>query len=278
VIALGYQEDDLAASMDLSRVFRNAVDRNSPIPYYVQVKQALHEYIENGDQQPGDQLPGEPELCRLFDVSRTVIRQALKEMEYEGLILREKGRGTFVAEPKINESLFQELTGFYQDMVERGHIPVTEVLRQETIPASQKVAARLHIEPGAPVIVIDRLRFVQGEPIVLVTTYLPYALCPVVLGADLSAQSLYALLEKQCGLVISNGHRTLEAVPANEYEAGLLEIEKGSPLMMLDSVSYLEDGTPIEYYHALHRGDRARFEVELVRLREPKRELRNNGG
>jgi len=258
----------LAASEDLSRLFRNGVDRGSPIPYYVQVKQALQEYIENSDQQPGDQLPGEPELCRMFDVSRTVIRQALKEMEYEGLIVREKGRGTFVAEAKINESLFQELTGFYQDMIERGHNPVTEVLRQEVIPASPKVAARLRIDPNTPVIVIDRLRSVQEESIVLVTTYLPYALCPEVLQADLSTQSLYALLEEQCDLVISNGHRTLEAVPANEYEASLLEIEKGSPLMMLDSVSYLDDGTPIEYYHALHRGDRARFEVELVRLRE----------
>ena len=117
-------------------------------------------------------------------------------------------------------------------------------------------------------IVVDRLRFVQDEPIVLVTTYLPYALCPGILHADLSTQSLYALLEEQCGLIIADGHRTLEAVPANEYEAHLLQIETGSPLMKLDSVSYLDDGTPIEYYHALHRGDRARFEVELVRIRE----------
>jgi GntR family transcriptional regulator len=130
------------------------------------------------------------------------------------------------------------------------------------------VAAHLGLEPGTSVIVIERLRFVQGEPIVLVTTYLPYALCPKVLDEDLSRQSLYALLEQEYGLVIARGRRTLEAVPANEYEAPLLQVEKGAPLVLLDSVSYLDDGTPIEYYHALHRGDRSRFEVELIRIRE----------
>jgi GntR family transcriptional regulator len=204
----------------------------------------------------------------MFDVSRTVIRQALKEMEYEGLIIREKGKGTFVAEPKIGERLVQELTGFYQDMAERGHAPVSQILKQEMIPASSKVAAHLNLDPGSSIIVIDRLRFVKNEPFVLVTTYLPYDLCPKLLHADLTNQSLYAFLEEQCGLMIARGRRTLEAVLANEYEAGLLQVEKGFPLMMLNSVSYLDDGTPIEYYHALHRGDRARFDVELVRIRE----------
>jgi GntR family transcriptional regulator len=268
----------VASSTDQLRSLSTAVDRSSPIPYYVQVKEALREHIEHGDWQPGDQLPGEPELCRIFDVSRTVIRQALREMEYEGLIVRAKGKGTFVAEPKIVESLVQKLTGFYQDMVARGHTPVSQVLKQEVTPASPKVAARLNLEPGTPVIEIERLRFVQDEPIVLVTTYLPYALCPKILHEDLSHQSLYALLEKQYGLVIARGHRTLEAVPANEYAARLLQVKKGAPLILLDSVSYLNDGTPIEYYDALHRSDRSRFEVELIRIREQGRAREVLGG
>ncbi|MBI3286974.1 MAG: GntR family transcriptional regulator [Chloroflexi bacterium] len=254
------------------------IDRNSPIPYYVQVKEALRERIERGDWKAGHQLPGELELCRIFEVSRTVIRQALKELTYEGLIAPQKGKGTFVAEPKIAESLVQKLTGFYQDMVDRGHNPVSQVLKQRVYPANLKVAARLAIQPGTPVIEIDRLRFIQDEPIVLVTTYLPYALCPQLLQADLSRQSLYAFLERECGLVIARGHRTIEAVPANEYEARLLQIEKGAPLILLDSVSYLNDGTPIEYYHALHRGDRSQFEVELVRIRAQGRVREALGG
>ena len=78
-------------------------------------------------------------------------------------------------------------------------------------------------------------------------------------------------MEQHLGLVITRGHRTLEAVPANQREAELLQVDMGAPLMLLDSVSYLDDGTPIEYYHALHRGDRSRFEAELVRVYQPAR-------
>lgn len=244
------------------------IDRKSFIPYYIQVMDAIKEQIEQEPARPGDQLPGEPELCRIFDVSRTVIRQALKELEIQGLVVREKGRGTFVAEPKIGESLFQELTGFYHDMAQKGHPPHSRVLKQELVVPGAKVAGLLNLPADTQAIQIDRLRFVQDEPIVLVTTYLPYALCPGLLAVDLANQSLYAFLEQEYGLRIVRGTRTLEAVPANKLEAELLQVKKGSPLILLDSVSYLEDGTPLEYYHALHRGDRSRFEVSLIRLPE----------
>lgn len=249
-------------------MLNTTIDRASYVPFYIQVMDVLKEAIDNGDFKPGDQLPGEPELCRLFDVSRTVIRQALKELEFEGLILRKKGKGTFIAEPKIEESLFQELTGTYQDMTAKGHRLVSEVMKQEVVPAGKKVSAYLQIDPSTPVIQIDRLRFVDDEPIVLVTTYLPNSLCPTLIDVDLRNQSLYSFLESEYDLVLERGHRTLEAVPANEYEAELLQVSKGAPLILLDSVSFLADGTPIEYFHALHRGDRSRFEVELIRYRD----------
>lgn len=246
-----------------------SIDRGSGIPYYVQVRQALQEHLETGTWKPGEQLPSEPELCRLFGVSRPVIRQALNELTQRGLVIRAKGKGTFAAPPKITEALVQKLTGFYQDMVEQGYTPTARVLRQEAILAGRQVAERLQIPVGTPVVVIERLRFVQGEPIQLVTTYIPRDACPALLEVDLTCRSLYAFLEAECGIMIARGRRTVEAVAANEYEAEMLQVKKGAPLILLDSVSYLNDGTPIEYYHALHRGDRTRFEVELVRVREP---------
>ncbi|MCO5198246.1 MAG: GntR family transcriptional regulator [Anaerolineae bacterium] len=246
-------------------IIDTGIDRSSYIPLYIQVRDSLKEYIDGDASSPGDQLPSEPDLCRLFNVSRTVIRQALRGLEGEGLIVKRKGRGTFIAEPKIGESLFQELTGFYQDMSRRGHEPTSQVLKQAIIPASQKVAAFLQIEPETPVIRIDRVRYVNDEPIVFVTTYLPHALCPALVEADLTNRSLYAWLEDTYGLQIERGHRVLEAIVAGEYEARLLEINEGAPLIALESISFLQDGTPLEYYTALHRGDRSRFEVELLR-------------
>lgn len=248
--------------------FQSTLDRNSYLPLYAQVMDAIQSAIENGHGEPGEQLPGEPELCRIFNVSRTVIRQALRELEQEGLVVRLKGKGTFVAEPKIRESLVEELTGFYQDMQAKGHEPVSRVLKQEIVAAPRRVAGMLQAAIGAPVIQIDRVRYVEEEPIVLVTTYLPYELCPALLKADLTHSSLYAFLEQEYGMVIARGRRTFEAVAARREEAELLEVEVGDPLVLIDSVSYLPDGTPIEYYHALHRGDRSRFEVELIRVRE----------
>jgi GntR family transcriptional regulator len=247
------------------------IDRKSYLPFYVQLEQILRAKIEKGELSPGERLPGELELCDAYGVSRAVVRQALKDLTDEGLILRDKGKGTFVAEPKINESLVQELTGFYQDMVDRGFTPVTQVLKQEIVPAGERIASYLGLKPDAPVIEIQRLRFIQDEPIVLVTSFLPFALCPELINADLSRRSLYAFLEKEVGLFIARGHRTIEAVAASEYEARLLQVERGAPLIKLDSVSYLSDNTPMEYYRAFHRGDRSRFEVGLVRTREQRK-------
>lgn len=244
------------------------IDKSSPLPYYVQLKEIIRSHIDNGDWAVGAQIPSEPELCEMYDISRTVVRQALKELTYEGLLVREKGRGTFVSEPKISEGLIQELTGFYEDMLERGMQPISRVLKQQVVPANQKVATSLNLPPGTPVVEIERLRFIQNEPFVLVTTYLPYSLCPTLAETDLRQQSLYRFIEEQYDLFITRGRRTIEAVPAKEYEAQLLQVEKGAPLILLDSVSFLEDGRPVEYYHALHRGDRSRFEVELVRRKD----------
>lgn len=244
------------------------IDFKSHVPYYAQLIILLKEQIDQKVWNPGDQIPGEPELCREYGVSRTVVRQTLGEMEQEGLIVRRKGKGTFVAVPKISEGLAQKLTGFYQDMVARGLKPVTQVLRQEVVPATEKVADYLEITPGALVVVIKRLRFINDQPIQLVTSYLPYALIPALATVDLTNRSLYEFIEQECNLFIARGRRFIEAVSANESEANLLQIERNAALVMLDSVSYLDDGRPIEYYHALHRGDRSRFEIELVRMRQ----------
>ncbi len=242
---------------------------DSHIPYYIQLIDILREKVQSGAWTPGNQIPGEQDLCEMYGVSRTVVRQALRELELDGVITRRKGKGTFISSPKINEGLVQKLTGFYQDMVERGLKPTTTVLHRDVIPASEKVARYLGIAPGDQVVDLLRLRSVNDEPIQLVTSYIPLEICPALATVDLTNQSLYQFMETECGIFIAKGRRTIEAVLANETEAALLGIERGAPLLMLDSISYDEAGRVIEYYHALHRGDRSRFEVELLRVREP---------
>lgn len=242
------------------------IDFNSHTPYYIQLISVIKDIIDAEGLQPGDQLPSEPELCNTYAVSRTVVRQALRELEVEGVVVRHKGKGTFVAEPKINESLVQKLTGFYQDMVERGHTPTTQVLELEIIPASGLLATQLEIREGSEVFALERLRFIDSEPMLLVKAYLPYHLCKGIEKTDLAQLSLYDILEKEYGLSIARGRRTIEAVAATERQAELLSIQAGDPVLLLNSVTYLDSGTPIEFYQAAHRGDRTRFEVELFRI------------
>ncbi len=247
---------------------KNAIDFDNHIPYYIQLMEIIREKVQLKEWNVGDQLPGEQEFCEQYHISRTVVRQALRELEFEGIVMRRKGKGTFVSPPKINEGLVAKLTGFYQDMLERGRKPFTKILHQQLTPASEKIACYLNIQPGEDVIDIERLRFVDDEPNQIVTTYIPYHLCPSLASADLTNRSLYEYLQNECNIFITKGRRFIEAVTANETEAELLGIEHGAPLLMLDSISYSQDGIPVEYFHALHRGDRSRFEVELVRSRE----------
>lgn len=246
------------------------IDFDSYVPYYIQLIEALKEKIKFENLKPGDQLPSEPDMCDLYGVSRTVVRQALRELELQGLVSRQKGKGTFIAQPKIKESLVQKLTGFFQDMVERGHTPQTKVLNFEVIPAPSRISQLLELKPDTEVYCIERLRSVEGDPILIVKTYIPTNLVPGLEKENLETESLYKIFDTEYGLRITHGRRAIEAVAANQYEADLLQIEHGDPLVMLDSVSFLEDGTPIEYFHAVHRGDRSRFEVELVRLESDK--------
>ncbi|WP_375426129.1 GntR family transcriptional regulator [uncultured Friedmanniella sp.] len=250
-----------------------AIDRSSPLPFYHQLKQILLADLRERQLAPGDRLPGDHDLCAAYDVSRTVVRQALAELETEGVIERVKGRGTFVAPEKTPEHLVQSLTGLYEDVAARGSHLRSEVRRLEQVPADEQIAAQLGLPPGAPVVVLERLRLVDDEPWVLATTYLPADLAPGLLTADLADQSLYALLEHRYGVVLTHGRRGVEAAVASDDLASALAIPPGAPVLVLRSTSYgnASDGAPrpVEVFVAYHRGDRSRFEVVLQRHADP---------
>lgn len=253
----------VSAFKQFSRI--TPVRRDSPLPLYEQVKEWFYEAIRKGVLQPGMRLPSERELGHFFGVSRIVVRQAIQELAFEGLVIRKQGVGTFVAPPKVQEGLVQRLTGFFEDMKARGLEVKTKVTCFEEIPVGEPVAGYLRIPVGTPVYRLGRVRFIGGEPILYVVSYLPRELCEGLIKEDLSQDSLYELLERKYGLKIARGYRNIEAVLATAKEADLLGICKGDPLLLLRSITYLEGGRPLEYYEAKHRGDRCSFEVELVR-------------
>ncbi|GAI20998.1 unnamed protein product [marine sediment metagenome] len=249
------------------------IDKISPVPYYYQLEQLLREKIENGRLKPGDALSSEAELCSTFRVSRTVVRQALNKLCQDGVVYKEKGRGTFVAKPKLQEKFIQRTYGFYQEMKEKGLEVESKVLEHESVEPPARIRTLLKLPEGQKVVKTFRLRSVNKELVMFTTTYVRSDLCPGLEKEDLTNRSLYQLLWDKYRLKISYGHRTLGAVAASKYEADMLKVPRRSPLIYLESVSYLEDGTPIEYFEAWHRGDKCKFAIELVPAEEMKKRI-----
>ncbi|GAA4065330.1 GntR family transcriptional regulator [Actinomadura miaoliensis] len=251
----------------LGAMLGGRIDRRSPLPYYAQLKQLLVERLET-EIEPGSRLPGEMTLCEEYGVSRTVVRQALDELEADGRIVRRKGQGTFAAARKTDEALFQSLTGLYEDVQARGEVLRSRVLAFAPIPAPAEVAAALELDEGDPVIHLERLRYVGGEPWVLTRTYLPADIAPGLLEEDFTEQSLYGVLEGRYGVELDHGRRFVEAVPASSAVAEALGLRPRDPVLLLHSTAWDVTGRPVEFFVAYHRGDRSRFQVSLRRHRE----------
>lgn len=250
-------------SIDLDK--SPALDR-TPVapPLYHQLRQWLSTSIVSGELPPGTQLPGDHELSERLGVSRGVVRQALSELRHDGLIERERGRGTFVARPKTTQGLIGSLRGLAEDAVLRGQHVDSTVLRLAETEADEIVAAKLGLEPKAPLVEFERLRTLDGDAWVLVVTYLPADRVPGLVTRDLGGPvSLYRILRDEYGLVPARAVRHVEAAVTDAREAHLLRMRVGAPLLVLRSISYTGDGRPLEYFVARHRGDRSTFEIEL---------------
>lgn len=250
------------------------IDRRSALPYYAQLKRLLVDRLET-EIAAGSRLPGEMALCDEYGVSRTVVRQALDELEAEGRIVRRKGQGTFAAARKTDEALFQSLTGLYEDVQARGEVLRSRVLAFGLIPAPADVAAALEVAEGDDVIHLERLRFVGGEPWAFTSTYLQSDIAPGILDEDFSEQSLYGMLEGRYGVELNHGRRLVEAVPASPAIAEALGLRPRDPVLLLHSTAWDVTGRPVEYFVAYHRGDRSRFQVNLRRHRAGESALPN---
>lgn len=242
-----------------------ALNKNIPIPLYYQLKTILLEYIKEHHTDLESPIPTEVDISEHFGISRPTVRQAINELVVEGYLYRIKAKGTFISKPKIKQDFLLVLDSFNKEMRKKGLNPSTKILNKEVINSDEKVSAALNIPVGSKVIQVSRLRFANDEPIVFVMTYLPYDKCPSIMAKNLESESMYEVLESDCGLLISGATRSLESILAGEFEGRLLGIEKGAPIQYFESIAYLSDGTPIEFSLAKYRGDRNKFTFELKR-------------
>ncbi len=240
--------------------------RSSFKPLYYQLSESLRSMIEDS-MQPDQRLPSENELIAQYNVSRNTVRMALDSLEKQGLIYRLKGKGTFVAGERMRYGLFY-LTSFTEEMRQRGYRPSSRIVSFERTLPKSKVALNLQVPIDQEVFAVERLRMANDESYALTISYVPCHLCPNLESVDLSSGSLYEYLENKLSYRIKYAEQVIKPTIATEYEADLLKIEPGSPLLLVEGITFLFDGVPIEYYKLLYRGDRYEFTIRAMRRPE----------
>jgi GntR family transcriptional regulator len=239
--------------------------RPGRVPAWAEIEASLRQRMDSGELSPGERLPAEREMARRLGVSRMTVRQALAALAADGLVERGVGQGTFVSgmgKVTFDLTRAEGLT----DAVERqGMAAGARLLEARERPAPAAVARGLGLERGADVVRIRRVRIAAGRPLALEDAWLPAARVPGLLGHDLGG-SIVRLLRDQYGLRAAAAIESLEPVAAGAFEARVLGIALGSPLMLVERVLQTGGGEPFAYARDRHRGDRSRFLARTGRL------------
>jgi len=231
-------------------------------PHYVRIRADLMKAIETGGLQPGDRAPSERELTQRYSVSRMTARHALSTLEAEGYLSRVPGSGTFVSQPKFEQKL-NAVTSFTEEVQLHGMVPDTRLLATAIIEADHRIAEKMHLLPGTPVVQFQRLRMANGTPMALEAANLPLGRFPGIEQVNLEAVSLYSVLKEKYQFKPAHATQSIEVMVAGTFEAGLLNVRAGAPLLLMERLTHDHDGQIVEYVRSFYRGDRYRFVTEL---------------
>lgn len=238
------------------------LDKQSPIPIYIQIEEQLRARIKAGEFEAGTAIPSERELTESFGVSRMTLRQAVTNLVNDGLLYREKGRGTFVAIPKVEQPL-NGLTSFTEDMKARGMTPSNQLIEFKEIDPEADIAGELELQSGEKVFSVKRIRYADDKPMAIERTFLPVKLFPHLTEEALKG-SLYSIIEEQ-QLRISHASQRMEAALVKKEDAELLKISLSSPVLCIERLSYLGGGIPFELVRSIYRADRYKFITDIKR-------------
>lgn len=231
-------------------------------PLYQQVKESILQRIEQEKLNPGDALPTESELELMYQVSRTTVRQAIGELQNEGYITKQQGRGTFVANNSY-EDCQAVLQSFTKDVAKKGISVKTNLISRDLIIPEEALIEETDCGTE-PLLRIQRIRYIEGVPSILTTSYLPKLVYSKLdwKNIDFKNVSLYATIE-EAGFDFESGEETVSLKPAPLYEASLLQIDEGYPISINRRKVYDKQGRLIEFSRSVTRGDRYQLYIKL---------------
>jgi GntR family transcriptional regulator len=244
------------------------IDPSSPVPKYFQLREILLDLIEEAELPVDSLILSEREMCQRYGLSRMTVRQAVDHLVSEGRLYRVPGKGTFVARPKITMPL--RLVSFTEDMRTRGLEPGARGLDRRTVAANAHLARVFDIAPGTDVHIIERLRTADGEPMAIERSHIPAPVAPELLDTQLADKSLYDVLEHRFGIIFDAGEQTIEAGIADPPDAKLLDLPRGSAVLLLQRRSFM-NGACVELAVSTYRADRYQLHsaLEIPRRTRP---------
>jgi len=242
------------------------ITNHSPVSLYVQLKELLTQEIKEQKLSPHDKIPSERELCEKYNLSRTTVRQGISLAVSEGLLYRIQGKGTFVAEQKINQGLIS-LTGFEETVLGRGLTPSMKVLEAQLTTADVHITALLNLPLGADIASFKLLGIANNTPLVLFYYYMPVEIGKEALSLiyDFEAKqgwfSFTRYFREHKKIELGVARQTFEAAVANHDQSKIMQLATGSALFKVTSIINTREENPIELRHAYYRGDRYKFNI-----------------
>lgn len=242
------------------------IDKGSADPYYHQLKEAVRSMVARGRLKPGDMLPSEFSLSAELGISRLVVHRAFRELVAEGLLVRKRAKGTFIAPPVRRSSTVTGPLLSLTEISKNGSSPESQILRQEVIAAQAEVSAALHLAEGAAVVHVYALRSAEGLPLAIEDMYFPADRFPELATVDLNNRSVYATLEEIYDAHPEEAQDIVSAGAATRDEARLLGINKGTPVMRVQRTSVDRRGLPVESSKVAFHAERYQFAARTRRV------------
>lgn len=234
------------------------------MPFYAQIKEILRARILDGTYKPHQQMPSESEMMQAFKVSRITVRQALGDLQKEGLIFKIHGKGSFVSKSKACQDL-DRLQGFGEAMSRFGHQTFNQLLSIKDVPANRAVSEKLGLELRTIVTEIKRVRHLDREPISVDVTYVPRAIGDRLRSEDLAARDIFVILENDYRIALGNADLQIGSIPADATLARLLRVDEGAPVLRIERLTFTADHQPLDFEYLYYRGDAFQYRLRLER-------------